>query len=80
VLFIVLLLGGGSVREWGILDVLAISGDIPIMWRILGALGHGMLKFLKGILYISRHGQVQMFVLIIPFQSDSTVESTSLIF
>jgi hypothetical protein len=58
---------GGSVREWGILDALAISGDIPIMLSILGAFGHAMLKFVKGILYIARHGQVHMFVLIIPF-------------
>jgi hypothetical protein len=72
--------GGGSVREWGILDALTISGDIPIMWRILGSLGHGMLKFVKGILDIARHGQVHMFVLIIPFQSDAAVESTIPIF
>jgi hypothetical protein len=70
----------GSVREWAIFDALAISGDIPIMWRILGAFGHGMMKFVKGVLYIARHGQVHIFVLIIPFQSDSAVESTSPIF
>jgi hypothetical protein len=57
VLFLVMLLGG-SIREWGILDALFISGDCPIMCSILGALGRGMLKFVKGIIYISRHGQV----------------------
>jgi hypothetical protein len=67
------LLLGGSVREWGILDALAIIGDSPIRWSILGAFEHGMLKFVKGILYIARHGQVHMFVLIIPFQSDAAV-------
>jgi hypothetical protein len=74
------MLRGGGVREWCILDVLVISGDSPIMWSILGAFGHGMLKFVKGILYIARHGQVHMFVIIIPFQSDAAVESTSPIF
>jgi hypothetical protein len=72
--------GGGGVREWGTLDVLAISGESPIMWSILGAFGHGMLKFVKGILYIARHGQVHMLVLIIPFQSDAAGEPTSPIF
>jgi hypothetical protein len=66
VLFLVLLLVD-SVRERGILDALTISGDCPNMWPILRALGHGMLKFAKGILFISRHGQVHMFVLVIPF-------------
>jgi hypothetical protein len=70
----------GSVREWGILYALAISGYSPFMWSILGAFGHGMLKFVKGILYIARHVQVHMFVLIIPFQIDAAVESTSPIF
>jgi hypothetical protein len=71
---------GWSVRKWGILDVLAISGDCPIMWSILGAFWHGMLKFLKGILHSARHGQVHMFVLIIPFQSDAIAKSTCPIF
>jgi hypothetical protein len=62
------------------LDGLAISGDCPTMWSILGAFGHVMLKFVKGILYIARHRQVHMSVLIIPLQSDATVESTSPIF
>jgi hypothetical protein len=66
--------------EWGILDALSISWYSPIMWSILGEFGHGMLKFLKGILYIARHGQVHMFVPIIPFHSDVAVESTSTIF
>jgi hypothetical protein len=72
--------GGVIVSEWGILDALAISGDSPIMWSILGAFGHGMLKFVKGILYIARHRQVQMFVLIIPFQRDAAVDPTIPIF
>jgi hypothetical protein len=72
--------GGGSVRERDILDVLAISKYCPLMWRILGALRHVMLKIVKGILDISRHGQVHMFVCIISFQSDAAVESTSSIF
>jgi hypothetical protein len=71
---------GGGVREWFIVDVLAIRGDSPIMWSILWALGHWMLVFVKGILYIARHGQVYMFVLIIPFHSDAAVYSTSAIF
>jgi hypothetical protein len=45
-----------------------------------GAFGHGMLIFVKVILYISRHGKVRMFVFIIPFQSDAAVESTIPIF
>jgi hypothetical protein len=69
-----MLLAGGGIREWGILDGLAISWDSPLMWSIFWALGHGMLKFVKGILYIAKHGQVHMFVLIIPFQSDTAVE------
>jgi hypothetical protein len=48
-LFIVMLLGG-SFRERGILDALAISWEIPVMWRILGALGHWMLIFVMCIL------------------------------
>jgi hypothetical protein len=76
VLFLVLLLGG-SVRDRGILDVLAISLDSPVMRSILGAFGHGMLVFVKGILDIARHGKVHMFLFIIPFQSDATVEPTS---
>jgi hypothetical protein len=59
------------------LDALAISGEHPIIWSILGAFGHGMLKFMKVILDISRHGYIHMFVLIIPFQSDAEVEPTS---
>jgi hypothetical protein len=78
-LFLVLLLRI-RVREWCILYSLAISGDSPIMWIVLGALGHGVLKIVKGILYISRHGQVHMFFFIIPFNSDASVYSTSPIF
>jgi hypothetical protein len=48
--------GGGGVRERGILDALAIIWYIPVMWSILGALGHLMLVFVKGILYIAMHG------------------------
>jgi hypothetical protein len=36
-----------------------------------------MLIFMKGILGIARHRQVHMFVFIIPFQSDATVEAAS---
>jgi hypothetical protein len=61
VLFLLLLLVG-SVVERGILDALVIGGDRPLMWRILGPLGKGMSKFVKGILYISGHGQVDIFV------------------
>jgi hypothetical protein len=72
--------GGGSVRERGILDALAIIGDCTVMWCILRVLGHGMLKFVKGILYISRHGQVHMFICIIQFNSDAALESTNPVF
>jgi hypothetical protein len=43
-------------------------------------IGHGMLIFMKGILDIARHRKVHMFVLIIPCQSDATVEAASSIF
>jgi hypothetical protein len=57
----------GCIWKQSILDTFSISRDGPVVWVILLTLGHGMLIFMKGILYVARHRKIHMFVFIISF-------------
>jgi len=65
--------GSGVVRDWGILDFCAIVGALPSMWGMFGAFGMGVLELQEGPFNVSRHGEVNSALVIVPLKGKTTI-------
>jgi len=65
--------GRGLVRVRGVLDFCTISGALPGMGGMFGAGGVGMMKVEEGTGNITRHGDVNVMVLIVSFEHQTTI-------
>jgi len=58
---------------WGVLDFDAITGALPSMWGMFGALGMGVTEMQEGMLNVTRHGEINSLLGIVPLEGKTTI-------
>ncbi len=65
--------GSGVVWCWGILDFGTITGALPSMWGMFGVLWIGVMKTQEGTLDVTRHGEINSTLGIVPLEGKTTI-------
>jgi len=68
------------VRCWGVLDFGAISGALPSVGGMLGVLWMRVMETHEGMLNVTRHGEIDSVLGIIPLEGEATIPGGGPIF